>query len=150
MQVKEVMTSNCECIAPDSTLEKAAQRMKELDVGPLPVVANDQLAGMLTDRDIVVRAVAEGRDPKTARVRDVMTPKVTYCFDDQSVEEAADLMKQQQIRRLLVLNRNKNLVGIVSLGDLAVDTGDKRFAGETLARISEQPSYPGAPMGTPY
>jgi CBS domain-containing protein len=141
------MTRDCECIAPDSTLQEAACRMKELNVGPLPVCADDRLAGMVTDRDIVLRAVAEGCDPKTARVRDVMTPHVAYCFEDQEVEDAARLMKDRQIRRLVVLDRDRRLIGIVSLGDIAVDTGDRNLAGETLGRISEPAMPLGAPLG---
>jgi CBS domain-containing protein len=139
------MTRGCDCIAPDNTLQEAARRMKDLDVGPLPVCFDDRLAGMVTDRDIVLRAVAEGRDPKTTRVRDVMTPHITYCFEDENVEEAARLMKDRQIRRLVVLNNDRRLVGIISLGDIAVDTGDRQLAGETLGRVSE----PAMPRGTP-
>jgi len=96
-----------------------------------------KLAGMLTDRDIAVRAVADGRDAKACKVRDVMTPDVVYGFDDQPVEEAERVMKEKQIRRLLVLNRDKRLVGIVSLGDLAVRTGDRQQVGEVLHGVSE-------------
>lgn len=151
MQVKDVMTPRCECIGPDTTLDKAAQRMQELDVGPLPVCDHDRLAGIVTDRDIVIRAVAEGRDPHTTRVRDVMTPGITYCFEDDDVASAAETMKNRQIRRLVVLDRDKRLVGIVSLGDLAVVTDDRRMTGETLRRISE-PNLQAEeiPLATPY
>ena len=97
--------------------------------------------GTLTDRDIAIRAVAEGRNPTTTPVREAMTPQVVYCFDDQSVKEAAKLMQDKQIRRLPILNRDKRLVGIVSLGDLAIDTGKEKMVGETLTEIS-QPSQP--------
>ncbi len=137
MQVKEVMTRGCECIEPDASLESAARRMRELDVGPLPVCDRDRIAGIVTDRDIVVRAIAEGRDPHATHVRDVMTPGITYCFDDDDVEHAADTMKNKQIRRLVVLNRDKRLVGIVSLGDLAIESHDEQMTGDTLRRISE-------------
>jgi CBS domain-containing protein len=137
MQVKDMMTRGAECIFPDATLQEAAQRMKSLDVGPLPVCENDRLVGMLTDRDITVRAVAEGRDPRATRVRDAMTEGVCYCFEDDDVADAARLMKEKQIRRLLVLDHNKRLTGIVSLGDLAVETGDEHLAGETLERVSQ-------------
>jgi len=132
-----MMTRGVECVGPDSTLEQAARKMKALDVGPLPVCDNDRLAGMLTDRDIVVRAVAEGLDPRTAHVREVMTPDIVYCFEDQDATEAAKLMKDNQVRRLAVLNRDKRLVGIVSLGDLAVETGDDQVIGSTLESVSE-------------
>jgi CBS domain-containing protein len=137
MQVKDVMTRGAECISPDETLQEAARKMKNLDVGALPVCDRDRLAGMVTDRDIVVRAVAEGRDPRTVRIRDAMTEGVTYVFEDDDINEAARLMRQKQIRRLVVLNRDKRLAGIVSLGDLAVETGDEHLAGRTLEDVSQ-------------
>jgi CBS domain-containing protein len=137
MQVKEVMSRGVECVSPDATLQEAARKMKDLDVGPLPICDNDRLAGMVTDRDITVRAVAEGKDPRNTRVRDVMTPGINYCFEDDDVAHAAQQMKDKQIRRLVVLNRDKRLVGIVSLGDLAVEAGDGHLAGDTLERVSQ-------------
>jgi len=137
MKVRDVMTRGAECVGPDTTLQEAAARMQALDVGSLPVCDNDHLAGMLTDRDIAVRAVAGGRDPRTTRVRDAMTPEVHYCFEDQDVNEAAQVMKEKQIRRLPVLNRDKRLVGFVSLGDLAVEADDNNLAGATLEAVSE-------------
>ena len=137
MRVYDVMTKNAECIRPDATLQDAASRMRDLDVGSLPVCEKERLVGLLTDRDITVRSVADGHDPRSDHVRDVMTPRVAYCFDDQDIRIAADLMREKQIRRLPVLNRDKRLVGIVSLGDLAVQTGDDRLAGQTLEGISE-------------
>jgi CBS domain-containing protein len=110
--------------------------MKNQDVGPLPVCDNERLVGLITDRDIVVRAVAEGCDPRTTTVQNVMTPDVLSCFEDQDVQQAAQLMCEHQVRRLVVLNRDKRLVGIVSLGDLAVDTGDEKLAGLTLEQVS--------------
>ena len=141
MRVSEVMTQGVECIGPDATLQEAAAKMKSLDVGPLPVCDNDRLVGMVTDRDITVRATAEGDAPTDVRVRDVMTPEVIYCFDDDLVEDAARLMAAKQVRRLVVLNRDKRMVGIVSLGDLAVKTGDEQLAGNALEGISE-PNQP--------
>jgi CBS domain-containing protein len=137
MQLKEIMTRGVSTIPPEATLKEAAKKMENLDVGPLPVCDGERLVGMLTDRDITIRVVAAGRDPSTTKVHDVMTPEVVYCFEDQSVEEAAKLMEDKQIRRLPVLNRNEWLVGIVSLGDLAVDTGDRRLAGKVLEQVSE-------------
>ena len=141
MQIKQIMTKGVEVIRPDDTLQEAARKMKSNDIGPLPVCDGDRLLGMITDRDIIVRATAEGRDPKTTPVKDAMTPDVVYCYDDQDVEEAASLMKERQLRRLVVLNRNKKLVGILSLGDIASDT-DEELSGEILGRVSEptQPS----------
>src|SRR5215472_188941 len=140
MQVREAMTRRVECIRPDAALREAADRMKALDIGSLPVCDNDRLVGMLTDRDITVRATAEGLPPGLGQVRDVMTPDIVYCFEDQDVQEAARLMQEHQIRRLVVLNRDKRLAGIVSLGDLAVETGDEKVAGETLEQLSEPAS----------
>ncbi len=137
MLVTNVMTRGAECVRPTDSLHEAAQKMKNLDVGPLPVCDdNDRLVGMITDRDITVRAVAEACDPGKTVVKDVMTPEVVYCYDDQEVQEAARLMKEHQIRRLVVLDRDKRLVGIVSLGDLAVETGDEKLAGKTLEEVS--------------
>ncbi len=137
MKVKDVMTKGAECIGPDASIQEAAQRMKSLDIGPLPVCENDRIVGFITDRDIAIRGVAEGCDTKSTMVRDLMTPGVVACFEDQDVSEAAEKMREKQIRRLVVLNENKRLVGIVSLGDLAVDTRDEHLAGETLERVSE-------------
>src|SRR5262245_63154601 len=107
MRVSEVMTQGVECTYPEATLQEAAAKMKSLDVGPLPVCDNDRLVGMVTDRDITVRATAEGEAPKDVRVRDVMTPDVIFCFEDALVSDAARLMEQKQVRRLVVLNRDK-------------------------------------------
>jgi CBS domain-containing protein len=141
MLIREVMTEEAECTRPDATLQEAARRMKELDVGSLPVCENDRLAGIVTDRDIVLRSVAEGHDPSQHRVRDAMTEELFYAFEDQDVEELTKIMKQKQIRRVPVLNREKRLVGIVALGDLAVETDNSGKAGEALEEISE-PAIP--------
>ena len=137
MQLKDVMTRDVEVIHPNATLEEAAAKMDALNVGPLPVCDGDRLVGMLTDRDVTVRATAAGRDPKTTRVREVMTDEVVYCFEDQDTNEAARIMEEKQIRRLVILNRDKRLVGIVSLGDLAVTTQDDQLSGGVLERVSE-------------
>jgi CBS domain-containing protein len=141
MQIREIMTPRVEVIHPDATIEEAAEKMKRLDVGPLPVCDGERLLGMITDRDITVRATSEGRDPRTTRVRDIMTGEVFYAFDDQDVREAAEIMQRAQIRRLPIVNRDKRLVGIVSLGDVAVQTGDEELAGEVLEDVSE-PTQP--------
>jgi CBS domain-containing protein len=137
MQVHEVMTCEVQCIRPDATLQDAAQQMKKLDVGSLPVCDNDRLAGIITDRDIAIRSVSEGHDPHADRAGDVMTREVFFCFEDQNVEEVAEQMREKQVRRLPVLNREKRLVGIVSLGDLAIETGDDQLVGHALEGISE-------------
>jgi CBS domain-containing protein len=138
MQVKDLMTANVECISPKTTLRQAAQKMKNLDVGALPICGEDnRLAGMITDRDIAIRGVAEGLDPSVAEAGDLMTPNVVYCYEDQDASDAAHMMEQNQIRRLVVLNRNKRLAGILSLGDLAVALGDEHLTGHTLEAVSE-------------
>ncbi len=145
MQVKAIMTRGIRTIHGDECLEAAAAGMALLDVGPLPVHDGEKLVGVLTDRDIVVRAVATGMDPVQTRVGQVMTPAVVYCYEDQDVHEAARLMVEHQVRRLMVLDRDERLVGIVSLGDLAVGTGDEKLAGEVLEVVSE----PAEPEQTP-
>lgn len=135
MLLRDVMTRDVEIVRPDAPLRDAARLRREIDVGPIPVCDGERLIGMLTDRDITIRAVAEGRDPNTTCVRDVMTPDVACCFEDQDVEQAAALMEERQIRRLPVLDERKRLVGIVSLGDLAVTDESGRIA-ETLAEVS--------------
>lgn len=137
MLIKDVMTRHVECVSPEDTLQTAARKMRDLDVGPMPVCGADgKLAGMVTDRDITVRATADGKDPKTCKVRDAMTPDVVWVYEDQDTGEAVQQMKEKQIRRVLVLNQDKKLSGIVSLGDLSVDA-DKRQAGEVLKDVSE-------------
>jgi len=137
MLVKEIMTSNVEVISPGDTLEQAARRMSELDIGPLPVCEGRRVLGMLTDRDITVRATAAGCDPKTTLVGDTMSLEVIGCYEDQDVREAARLMTEKQVRRLLVLNRSGELVGIVSLGDLATQADDPGKPGEVLKQVSQ-------------
>jgi CBS domain-containing protein len=141
MQLRDVMTPNVEVVRPNASLQEAAALMRDLDVGSLPVCDGTRLHGMVTDRDITIRATATGRDPRQTPVREVMTPDLFYCFEDQPVEGAASLMEAHQIRRLPILNRQKDLVGIVSLGDLAVDTGDEELVGKVLEEVSE-PTQP--------
>ena len=114
--------------------------MREADTGFLPVGEDDRLVGTLTDRDITIRSVAEGHDPKVTRVREAMGSELVYCFEDQETSEAAALMAENEIRRLPVLNSDKRLVGVVSLGDLAVRTGDDDIVGQTVQDISDSPS----------
>jgi CBS domain-containing protein len=141
MKVKDIMTSNVECVWPDDTLQEAALKMKEMGIGPLPVCDRLHIVGMLTDRDIAIRGVAAGRDPRSTKVRDVMTCEVIRCFEDEEVEEAERLMQSRQVRRILVVNRDERLVGIVSLGDLAAETGNPQRVGEVLQDVSE-PAMP--------
>lgn len=137
MQVSEAMTRDVVSVTPHVTITEAARTMKRLDVGPLPVCEGDQLLGLVTDRDITVRATAEGRDPMQTPVSDVMTAEVVCCLDTDDIRDAAKLMQKNQLRRLLVVNANGKLVGIVSQADLILKTGDEKLAGETLEKVSE-------------
>lgn len=136
MNISEIMTKDPDYIAPDESLQEAARRLRDLDVGMLPVGDGVKLKGMLTDRDITVRVIAEGIDPTSVEVSDVMTPDVIYIFEDQLVEEAAKLMEDKQIRRLIVLNHDKDMVGIVALADLANRARDSKVESEALEGVS--------------
>jgi len=142
MKIKDVMTRSVETVRPDQTLQEAAAKMKSLDVGPMPVTEGDRLVGMLTDRDIVVRAVAEGRDARTTNVRAAMTSDVVCCKEDDDVKDAAAKMKDRQIRRLVVVDGQQRVAGIVSLGDIAVDTSDEKMSGRVLEEVSKPSRQP--------
>ena len=135
MQIRQVMTEKVSFVAPDTRIPVVAGIMRDEDIGSTPVVENDRLIGMVTDRDIGIRVVAEAKDPRAVTARDAMSPKVLYCFDDQNVEDVLENMGDNQIRRLPVVNRDKRLVGVVSLGDLAKASSGK--AGDALEEISQ-------------
>jgi len=135
MKVKECMTRNVKIANPSQSIYQAAKLMIDCDSGALPVGENDRLVGMITDRDITLRAVAQNLPPDTP-VRDVMSREVLYCFDDEDVKSVADNMGQQKIRRLPVVDRQKRLVGIISLGDLARGA-DARTVGHAVSDISK-------------
>ncbi|MFN8489419.1 MAG: CBS domain-containing protein [Caldilineaceae bacterium] len=145
MQLKDVMTHNVEVAHVDISVQDAAKLMKKLDVGSLPVGDGSQLIGMVTDRDITIRATAEGRDPKQTKVKDVMTSDLVYCFEDQAPVEAAVVMQEQKIRRLPIVNHAMKLVGIVSLGDLAVDSDKKEVDDDIVGEVLEDISAPAKP-----
>jgi len=134
MRVNEVMTRDVRISRPDQTIQDAAWQMLEIDAGALPVGENDRLVGMITDRDIAVRGIAKGKGPQTP-VREVMTSDVKFCFEDEETDHIVQNMGDQQIRRLPVLNRNKRLVGLLSVGDVAIAEGSE-LAGEAVADIS--------------
>jgi CBS domain-containing protein len=134
MKVSQAMTKGVRVASPEETIEQAARAMADLDAGILPVGEKDHLVGMITDRDIAIRGVAKGKGP-SAKVRDVMTADVKYCFDDQEIEEVTRNMADIQVRRLPVLNRDKRLVGILSLADIAISR-DSEDAGDALRGIS--------------
>jgi CBS domain-containing protein len=140
MKIREVMTETVELVDPDTVLRDAARQMREAGTGFLPVGVDDRLVGTVTDRDITVRAVAQGLDPKVARVREAMSKTLVYCFEEQDTSEAATLMAENKVRRLPVLNSAKRLVGVISLGDLAAGTGDDDVVGQTIQDISGAPA----------
>jgi CBS domain-containing protein len=135
MKVSEAMTTDVRIASPSQTIQEAARIMAELDAGVLPVGDNDRLVGMITDRDIAIRGVAKALPPSTP-VAEVMSREVKYCFEDDDIDEVAHNMGDIQVRRLPVLNKDKRLVGIVSLGDIAMAEGPEP-AGQAICGISE-------------
>ena len=140
MKLSEIMTREVEIVQPDDTLQVAAQKMRDRDIGFLPVCDGEELMGVLSDRDLTIRALADGMDVNVMLGRDLMTTPAIYCFDDQDVVEAAKIMEENQIRRLVVLSRDdKSLVGVISLGDLARN-GISDLSGQVLQKVSEPES----------
>jgi CBS domain-containing protein len=135
MKVCDAMSRDVQVASPKQSIRDAARMMAKIDAGVLPVGEDDRLVGVITDRDITIRAVAEGKSP-TTKVGDVMSHEVLYCFDDQELDDIAQNMAEMKVRRLPVVNRDKRLVGIISLGDLA-RREDSRTAGQTISEISE-------------
>jgi CBS domain-containing protein len=134
--LRDVMSRDVQVISPEMTIREAARTMSDGGLGMMPVGENDRMIGAISDRDIVIRAVAEGKGPGT-KVREIMSAGVWWAYDDDTVEQAAKLMSEHQVRRLPVVDRDKRLVGIVALGDFAVDKSDIKPAAEALAEISE-------------
>jgi CBS domain-containing protein len=139
-KVQDVMTKNVATVSPNQTVQEAAQIMSEKNIGALPVVENGQVIGMITDRDITLRTSAQGKDPASIRVSEVMTNRVVTGTPDMSVQEAANLMAQHQVRRLPIVENNQ-LQGMVALGDIATNSASDQAAGQALSNISE-PSQP--------
>ena len=138
MKIRDILTKNPEVISPRATICEAARKMKQLDIGMLPVCDGERLVGSLTDRDLVIRGIADGCDPLATKVHEVMTPRVFYCFENDELDDAAQTMEDKQIRRLPVVNREKRLVGIVSVGDLAIRTHDEHLVEEVLEHVCER------------
>ena len=135
MRIREIMTTNVECVSPETSITDLAQKMKTLDVGFLGVCENDRLVGTVTDRDIVIRGIASERDINSVTAREIMTHDVFWCYEDDDVKDVAEKMREKDVRRMLILNRDKRLVGVVSIGDIAqVEEGE---SGKTLRDISE-------------
>ena len=135
MKISKCMTRDVQLANPTQTIQDAAQMMADIDAGVLPIGQDDRLVGMITDRDITIRAVAQGKSPDTL-IREVMSSEVLYCFDDQELEDVARNMADIKVRRLPVLNRNKHLVGIVSLGDLSRKE-DAQVTAKAVSNISK-------------
>lgn len=133
--LKEVMHRDVQVISPEASLKEAAQQMRDGDFGMLPVGENDRMIGAISDRDIAIRAVAEGKPPAT-KVREAMSDGIVWAYEDDSLEKGARLMSDHQIRRLPIVNADKRLVGIVALGDFAVESSDIEAVGATLSEIS--------------
>jgi len=138
MLVKQCMIRDVQLATPETTIKEAAQKMRDGDFGALPVGENDRLIGMVTDRDIVIRAIADGKDPSSTPVKECMTKQVLYCYEDQTLEEVAENLGNNQIRRVPVLSREKRLVGILALGDIAISSVSPKKVEETLSHISEK------------
>jgi len=137
MKVKEIMSSNIVQIANDASLVKAAQKMQSADVGALPVQKDNKTIGLITDRDIVVRAISAELDPVATPVGEVMSPEVICCSEDDEIETAEKMMEENKVHRLVVLDRNNIVVGMISLGDLALKTSNEHLAYRALERICE-------------
>jgi CBS domain-containing protein len=137
MKVQEIMSRNVQSVTPTTLTAKAAEKMRDMRIGFLVVLEEDRLEGVLTDRDITVRSVAEGRDPRASRVGDIMTPSVFYCYEDDDIERVGELMREKEVRRMVILDRQERIVGVVSLGDIAKTIGETDLAGETLGDITE-------------
>jgi len=135
-KLKDIMSRDVKVISPDMSIREAAMEMRDGDFGMLPVGENDRMIGTISDRDIAIRAVADGKDTGT-KVRDVMSEGVAWAYEDDSVDEAAKIMSERQVRRLPVVNRGKRLVGIVALGDFAVESSEIQPAAQALSGISK-------------
>lgn len=136
MKLSEIMTPQVERIEPEKSVSEAAKKMDQLNIGIIPVYEHDRLIGMVSDRDIVVRCIAQDLDPRTTSVQDVMTKDVVYAFEDQELKEVAKIMEEHKVRRVVVLNRDKRLTGIASLGDFSVFGDNKKLASEVLNKAA--------------
>jgi CBS domain-containing protein len=137
MQVREAMSKKPEFLPPTASLKEAALKMRELDCGFMPIGENDKLIGTVTDRDIVIRTLAKGRDPNNATLRDIMSEHIEYCFEEDDLNKAVQHMEDKQIHRLVVLNKNKRMTGILSLGDIARQSNNGALCAEAVERILE-------------
>lgn len=136
MLVRDIMHSGVRVINHKLTVEQAAKMMADNDIGSVPVEKNDKLVGMITDRDITIRVVAAGKNPKSTKVSECMTEGINYCFDDNEIEVVAKKMKENKQRRLPVINRQKRLVGIISLAEITSRRMEPHLASEILSTVT--------------
>ncbi|MEW5964739.1 MAG: CBS domain-containing protein [Pseudomonadota bacterium] len=136
MKVRNAMHAGVAWVSPDTTVRELARLMREQDIGALPVGENDRLVGMVTDRDIVCRCLADGKDPKKATARDIMTKGIVYCRDNADLGDATRIMESKQIRRLPVIDEAKRMVGMLSLGDIS-HSASRQLSGEVLQAVSD-------------
>jgi CBS domain-containing protein len=135
MKVSEIMTTNVECISPDAGMTEIANRMKTLDVGFLAICENDRLVGTITDRDIVIRGIASGKNLDTLKARGIMSDDVFWCYEDDAIKDVAGKMREKNVRRMVLLTRDKRLAGVVSIGDIS--KVEEKESGKTLKDITE-------------
>jgi CBS domain-containing protein len=138
MKVKEIMHTNPKFIYPETTIQEAANIMKDIDIGFLPICNKEKIIGAITDRDIVIRAIAEDKDIGATKVEDIMSKKIIYCYEDDPIEMAAQKMEDEHIRRLIVVNNDKRLVGIISIGDISAKLSGGKLSGEIMNKVNEQ------------
>lgn len=136
MQVKDIMTRDVQVVSPDTSILDAARKMRAFDVGCLPVCKGNRCVGVLTDRDMIIRAIAEGRDLQSTPVSDIMTTDIVACSEDDDISKVVKLMEDKQVRRVLILDEDRFPVGICSVGDLALDSGDLQLAGEVMHEVA--------------
>lgn len=135
MKVSEIMTTNVECISPDAGMTEIANRMKTLDIGFLAICDNDRLIGTITDRDIVIRGIASGKNLDTLKARGIMSDDVFWCYEDDAIKDVAGKMRDKNVRRMVILTRDKRLAGVVSIGDIS--KVEEKESGKTLKDITE-------------
>ena len=135
MKVSEIMTTNVECISPDAGMTEIANTMKTLDVGFLAICENDRLIGTITDRDIVIRGIASGKNLDTLKARGIMSDDVFWCYEDDDIKDVAGKMREKNVRRMVLLTRDKRLAGVVSIGDIS--KVEEKESGKTLKDITE-------------
>lgn len=158
MKIKDIMTPEVETVSPDASLQEAAAKMRSCDCGAVPVVERDKVVGVITDRDIVVRAVAHGQDFFSRKVSDVMSSQVLSCYEDDDATKAEKIMEEKQVRRLIVLDKSNRLAGIVSIGDFATEGESEGKLGSVISHVSQPTGSPGGgsfqspsrPSGTSY